>query len=481
MILKCSLVQGHRSVLRPTSKYIGKPHLAQMEVKQEVVVAVIKKMNSNIDGLTLQTSLKIKYTLVLFLFVAAGWAQQTNTSYTKRVLEASEIDMLFSYYSQDGQNAAVTGGEGTEELTDATSTLVLRLPMNENDVLTVDVGLSAYTSASSSNVNPLDGGNINATPFDASSGESRKDLLAYINPSYQHSSEDRNTIWSANAYFSTEYDYFSIGFGGSYSRLFNEKNTELTISGNVFLDKWNAIYPIELREGFFDDRITGNGTYNPNFNVFEKENRNSYSVSLSFSQILSKKLQGALFVDFVSQNGLLSTPFQRVYFGDAEDFFIDDFQLADDVEQLPDNRFKVPFGGRLNYYVNDLLVLRSYYRFYWDDWGITSHTASIEAPFKLTDKFTLYPSYRYYTQSEADYFYAKETALSTFDFYTSDYDLSNYNAHQYGGGIQYKDIFTNAKILTFGLKTIDLRFSQYDRSDGLNASIITLGATFVGN
>jgi hypothetical protein len=170
-----------------------------------------------------------------------------------------------------------------------------------------------------------------------------------------------------------------------------------------------------------------------------------------------------------------------VYFADANDFFIDDFQLADNVEQLPDRRLKVPLGGRLNYYVNDLLVLRSYYRYYWDDWGITSHTASLETPFKLTDRFTLYPSYRYYTQTAADYFYPKETARSTSEFYTSDYDLSEYDAHQYGFGIQYKDIFTSAHIFNFGLKTIDLRFSQYDRSDGLNAFIVTLGTTFVGN
>ena len=417
---------------------------------------------------------------ICFFSILSGWAQQTGTSYTKRVLEASEIDMLFSYYNQDGQNAAVTGGEGTEELTDATSSIVLRMPMNEDDVLTVDVGLSAYTSASSSNVNPLDGNNL-ATPFDASSGESRKDLLAYINPSYQHSSADRNTIWSANAYFSSEYDYFSIGFGGSYTRLFNEKNTELTLSGRVFLDKWNAIYPVELRQGFFDDRITGNGTYSPNFMEFDKENRNSYSLSISFSQILTRKLQGALFMDVVSQTGLLSTPFQRVYFADAEDFFIEDFQLADDVERLPGNRLKIPFGGRLNYYLNDLVVLRTYYRFYWDDWGITSHTASLEVPFKLTDRFTIYPSYRYYTQTAADHFYPKEAALSTFSYYTSDYDLSKYDAHQYGFGIQYKDIFTGARIFNFGLKTIDLRFNQYDRSDGLNAFIITLGTTFVAN
>ncbi|MEO9510540.1 MAG: DUF3570 domain-containing protein [Flavobacteriaceae bacterium] len=408
-------------------------------------------------------------------------AQQTNAVYKKRVLETSEIDFLFSYYNQDGQNAAVTGGEGTEELTDATSSIVLKIPMNADDVLTIDMGLSAYTSASSSNVNPLDGGNINTTPFDASSGESRKDILTYINPSYQHSSADRNSIWTANTYFSTEYDYFSIGFGGSYTRLFNEKNTELTVGGNIFFDKWNAIYPIELRNGFFDDRIVGNGSYNPNFTVFENERRNSYSISLGFSQILNKKMQASLFMDVVSQNGLLSTPFQRVYFGDAEDFFIADFQLADDVEQLPEKRLKIPVGGRLNYYVNDLVILRSYYRFYWDDWGVISHTASIEAPLKLSEKFTLYPTYRYYTQSEADYFYPKEDAQTTFDFYTSDYDLSKYNAHQYGLGVQYKDIFTSTKVLAFGLKTIDLRFSKYDRSNGLNAYIFTVGTTFIGN
>ncbi|WP_422348671.1 DUF3570 domain-containing protein [Flagellimonas sp.] len=440
------------------------------------------KMIFSIDRTIQQSNNRaILVLLLLGLFTATCWSQQTNTSYAKKVLETSEVDLLFSYYEQDGNNAAVTGGEGTEELTDATSSIVLRMPMNADDVLTIDVGLSAYTSASSSNVNPLDGGNVNATVFDASSGESRKDLLAYVNPSYQHSSKDRNAIWSADLYFSTEYDYFSFGFGGSYTRLFNEKNTELTVGGQVYLDKWNAIYPIELRSGFFDDRITGNGTYNPNFSEFDSETRNSYSLSLSFSQILTKKMQGALFVDLVRQDGLLSTPFQRVHFGDEEDFFIDDFQLADDVERLPDSRFKLPIGGRLNYYLNDFLILRSYYRYYWDDWGITSHTASLEVPIKLTDKFTLYPTYRFYSQSAADYFYPKEGALSTFSFYTSDYDLSQYNAHQYGLGVQYKDIFANTKVFTFGLKTIDLRFNQYDRSDGLNASIITLGTTFIGN
>lgn len=389
-------------------------------------------------------------------------------------METSELETLFSYYSQDGPNAAVTGGEGTEELTDATSTLVLRMPLNDDDVLTVDAGVSAYTSASSSNLNPFDGQGP-ANPFDASSGASRSDVLAYFRPTYAHSSDDRNQTWSANAYVSAEYDYFSLGFGGSYTRLFNEKNTEISVSGQVYLDSWNSQYPIELRGGF-----TGaTPGYSPNFIPFEDEGRNSYSLSLGFSQILSERLQGSIVLDVVLQNGLLSTPFQRVYFGDVDDFFLEDFQLADDIERLPNTRFKIPLGLRLNYYLNDFAVVRTYYRFYYDDWGITSHTANFEIPLKLNDKFTIYPNCRYYSQTAADYFFEKEQAVSTLDFYTSDFDLSRYTANQYGIGIRYKDIFTSAKFLIFGLKTVDLRFAYYDRSTQLDATIVTLGTAFV--
>jgi len=135
-------------------------------------------------------------------------------------------------------------------------------------------------------------------------------------------------------------------------------------------------------------------------------------------------------------------------------------------------------GARLNYFVNDIIVLRSYYRFYTDDWGIGSHTASLEIPIKLSDSFTLYPTYRFYNQTAADYFYEKEVALSTLDFYTSDFDLSKYHSHQYGLGIRYRDIFTRVKFLRLGLKAVDLRFANYDRSNGLSAFIVSLGTTF---
>jgi hypothetical protein len=432
--------------------------------------------------------------LILFMCVfafAKAYSQTSQDStkvYKKRVLETTEVDFLTSYYSQDGDNAAVSGGIGTEELTDVTGTFVVSIPLNDDDVLTIDAGVSAYTSASSSNVGPFDDGP--ADPFQASSGASSSDVWANVTGSYSHSSDDRNDIWSTKLSVSTEYDYFSVGVGGSYTKLFNEKNTEVSVNGNVYIDTWNAIYPTELRpfrEGgnglsnrlFTQNTITGNTNYNPRFAEFDSEGRNSYSLGFGFSQILHKKVQGSLALDFVQQDGLLSTPFQRVYFGDVADSFIDNFQLADAVERLPNSRFKVAAGGRLNWYLNETVTVRTFYRYYFDDWGITSHTASIEVPIKITDKFTLYPSYRFYNQTAADYFNTYEGALSTDEFYTSDYDLSEYSANQFGFGVSYTDIFAKAHIWKLGLKSIDLKFYQYDRDTSFSSSIITAGFKFV--
>lgn len=425
------------------------------EVKLVAVAAVIKEF--------------MKYIISLFiiLFSATVFAQDSTSTYKKRVLEASEVDFLTSFYSQDGDNAAVSGGIGSEKLTDFTPTIVVAIPLNDDDVLTIDAGVSAYTSASSSNIDPFDS-NSPADPYVASSGASASDLWAGGNFSYSHSSDDRNDIVSAKVSVSSEFDYFSFGFGGNYTKLFNEKNTELSVHANVYLDTWKLLYPIELRQS-------------STFNGLDKKNRNSYSVGFGFSQILSKSLQGSLSLDLVQQQGLLSTPFQRVYFSDLPDRFRENFQLADDIERLPDTRFKTAIGGRLNYYINEMFVVRTYYRYYFDDWGINSHTASIEVPIKITDKFTLYPSYRFYNQTAADYFYPHEVALSTDEFYTSDYDLSKFSANQYGFGIGYTDIFTKFRLLKFGLKSIDLKYDYYKRDSGLNYSLISAGFKFIGN
>ncbi|MFC2109630.1 DUF3570 domain-containing protein [Bacteroidota bacterium] len=479
------------------------------------------------------------YTVLVFLFsfqfiIAQEIKEESNTTYKKRVLENVELDFMSSFYKQSGNNAAVTGGIGTEELTDVTPTITLSIPLNDDDVLVIDAGISAYSSASSSNLDPFDnsgasrGGDddddddhggaaaTGGSPWVASSGESKQDVWGTFSGSYSHSSNDRNKVWSANVSFAAEYDYISFGFGGGFTQLFNEKNTEIGIKGSVFLDNWNPVYPTEIdsyieflngesdffsnveilnRSGAKTNINGGAGDWSPVSTVLvESSNRNSYSFSLSFSQILSSRAQISIFADAVSQQGWLSNPMQRVYFSDRPNYYIGDaasipnytsktnrgvFHLADDIERLPNSRLKLPIGARLNYYVNEYVVLRTYYRYYSDDWGVKSQTMEIEIPVKIKENWTVMPSYRYYDQTAADYFAPYNKHLSTSKFYTSDYDLSEFNSKQMGLMIRYTDIFTQIRVWEFGLKKAELKYSNYERNSGFRSGIISLGVKFV--
>ena len=475
--------------------------------------------------------MKIKIALLSLLFSAMAFAQEGDSlaGFKKRVLESTEVDFLASYYKQDGDHSAVSGGIGSEELTDITSNIVVAMPLNDDDVLTIDLGISAYSSASSSNINPFNATGASGsgedddpgqngstepygTPWQASSGASKSDQLVALTANYSHSSDSRNFIWNADVSFSNEYDYTSVGFGGGIASLFNDKNTELSVKANVYLDQWRPIYPTELHEysiygsdflnqGYFNGVTVWNQNgqsttnYLPSaFETVSKVNRNSYSASFGLSQVLTKKLQFSVFFDVLQQQGLLSTPYHRIYFADKENYYIGQpqyidnyespsntgvYKLADDIERLPDTRFKIPLGARLNYYMNERVVLRTYYRFYSDNWDVQSHTASIELPVKISDRFTIFPMYRYYTQIASKYYAPYETHLSTEEFYTSDSDLADFDANQYGFGVSYTDIFTGGKVWKFGLKNVDFRFNHYQRSDNLTANIATIGFKFI--
>ena len=483
--------------------------------------------------------MKIKIISLFLLFGLKAFSQDSadGTEFKKRVLESAEVDFLLSYYNQDGSKSAVSGGIGSEKLTDVATNIVIAMPLDDDSILTVDLGISSYSSASSSNINPFnatgasgrgdddddDDDRIRAfaaapasapygTPWQASSGASKSDQLSAVTVNYAHSSDSRNFIWNADVSFSNEYDYTSVGFGGGIAHLFNDKNTELSLKANVYLDQWRPIYPTELHEyskygsnflnqGYFagvtvlDQNGQGTSNYLPSeFQNLSSVNRNSYSASVGFSQVLSKKLQVSVFFDVLQQQGLLSTPYHRIYFADKVNYYIGQaqyipeyesesnagiYKLADDIERLPDSRFKLPIGARINYYINERFVLRTYYRYYSDNWDIQSHTANIELPIKVSDRFTVFPMYRFYTQTQSKYFAPYETHLSTEKYYTSDPDLATFDSNQYGLGVNYTDIFTGAKIWKFGLKNVDFRYNRYQRSDNLSANIATIGFKFV--
>src|SRR5258705_3025496 len=75
------------------------------------------------------------------------------TSYQNKKLKVDEVNLVSSYYKQDGDNSAVTGGIGSEHLTDIANTIDVKLiKYGENGIkhtFDIEAGIDHYTSASS--------------------------------------------------------------------------------------------------------------------------------------------------------------------------------------------------------------------------------------------------------------------------------------------------------------------------------------------
>src|SRR5258706_9631678 len=85
--------------------------------------------------------------------------QNDSSQYKLKKLKIDEVNFVSGYYNQDGNHSAVTGGIGTEKLTDIANTIDLKLSKlnskGNKHSLSFELGVDTYTSASSDNISPL--------------------------------------------------------------------------------------------------------------------------------------------------------------------------------------------------------------------------------------------------------------------------------------------------------------------------------------
>ena len=387
--------------------------------------------------------------LVMCLNVAK--AQSDSTS--NRKLKIDEVNFITSYYHQDGNNSAVTGGIGSEKLDDFGNSIDLQLSRfdkkNNKHTFGVELGIDVYSSASSDKIDPT-----------TISSASSKDVRISPSLNYLKENAKNNTALGGGVSFSQEYDYTSIGANVLFAKATKDKNREFSAKASVFLDTWSVILPVELRNIETDFK----------YKQGDNAPRNSYNLALGLSQVVNQRLQVSILTDIGYQTGLLGTAYQRVYFGDNGNNAYS--------EKLPDNRFKLPVGLRANYFLGDKFILRSFYRFYTDSWNLTAHTAELEIPYKITPFVSVAPFYRFYSQSGVDYFkpYKEHLLSDNSEFYTSDYDLSKFTSHLFG--LNFRMVSANGLMGVKKLNVVELRYSYYNRSTDLTSHLITLALKF---
>ncbi|MDB4922566.1 DUF3570 domain-containing protein [Mucilaginibacter sp.] len=391
------------------------------------------------------------------------------TEYNPRALRVDEINLVSSYYWQNGNHSAITGGIGTEKVTDISNGIDLKLVWvgdNENkNTISIGLGYDHHTSASSAFV---------TTTGQGKQGGTR------IYPSLDWTVENPKTgnTFGLGAYYSGEYNYKSLGADVHFSQKTADKNGEFSFKAQAYMDHVTMIYPSEFIPAItpvssgstYITTASGNVVLSNGSSVstpsLPTKPRGTYTASFGYSQIINSRFQVMLLADVVAQSGYLSLPFHRVYFSNQKDT----------IEKLPSSRFKLPLGFRANYFLGDNIILRSYYRYYMDNWGSKSNTANLEITYKVSPFLSISPFYRYYTQSAAKYFAPYEAHSSTDEYYTSNYEYAKFDSQFFGAGFRIappKGVFGWQN-----LHELELRYGHYSQTTSLVSDVISLNLGF---
>jgi hypothetical protein len=200
--------------------------------------------------------------------------------------------------------------------------------------------------------------------------------------------------------FSIEKDYTSFGGGIAGETHFNQKQTTLGGAAGFSVD-------------FLDPTDSDEFATRPN-----SEEKQSVTLMASLSQILARGTAIQSSATYQYQTGFLSDPYKLVS--------VEGANIAD---SRPDERHQFTWLTRLRHRVESMNAsLHLDYRFYADDWNVTSHTAEIAWYQTFFTNFRLIPSLRYYSQSQADFYDTWFDIAPNDGYASSDYRLSPYGA-----------------------------------------------------
>ncbi len=179
------------------------------------------------------------------------------------------------------------------------------------------------------------------------------------------------------------------------------------------------------------------------------------SGELGFTQILNERSLAKISLFYTNEDGYLSNPYMNIVRRYNPNSSIVDVVA----ENKPDKR--ISYGTTLQYIValNDAVSSNTTYRFYNDDWDISSHTISSELYYQFNSSWLFGAGLRYYTQSESDFYNKGYSGIE--EHASSDERMRDFDAIGYKGSVDYR--ISEALSVNVGV-------NLYDQKDSFNAT-----------
>lgn len=308
-------------------------------------------------------------------------------------------DYSFSWYSEDKLPASkVTDGSERDRYTVKMQQFALESPLFERVDVGVDVVHETMSGATPWYVVPDEDGDPIQVMTGATVEDSRTDVLA----TGRYYFDDARASLSGGASIENDYLAFNGSVGGEHQ--FNDNNT--TVSGGISFS-YDQIEPTDADQ--FPLRPS-------------HETRNASSVFAGISRVLTEGSVVQTSLNYRHDDGYLSDPYKQV--------LVEGAPIAD---SRPDTRNRVATLTRYRHHFEALDgSLHADYRFYLDDWEMNSHTLELAWYQSLWGSLQLVPSFRYYSQSQAEFYGPYFEQMRADGHYSSDYRLSPYGAISFG-------------------------------------------------
>ncbi len=346
-------------------------------------------------------------------------------------VEETTVDFDYSFYKEDKLRPKKTSfGVERDRMEIHSYKFRVSTPLLERSDLDVAGGYETMSGASPWFILPDINGRPSQVMSEATIDDERGDLQLTGNYYFDTGKA------SLSSGFSIENDYWSVNFGLSGEKSFNDKNTTLSLGTGVSIDYINP-------------------TDSTQFNRVKDEDKQSYTVYGAISQILTRHSTIQSTVTYTRSEGFLSDPYKRAFIVNPGDF---------ERDSRPDDRDQVTWLNRYRHHISRVDgTLHLDYRLYWDSWSMTSHTFDIAWYQSLPFGFQLVPSFRYYSQSSTDFYEVFYDTPRSNGLYSSDYRLSPYGAFSY----RLKAIFTAEDVYNHWDFEAALSWERYESSAGL--------------
>ncbi len=249
--------------------------------------------------------------------------------------------------------------------------------------------------------------------------------------------------YSAGYYVSMESDYFAQMLSFSYNFDFNGDNTNIGVGASY---SWDSIEPLD------DEDTAGIPDY-----------RRTTYWNVVATQVVTKTTVLRAGAEFNLVSGLQEDPYRNVYVAGTNV-----------PENHPEERTRQDFFVGLSQYVYNRSSLKVDYRYYTDDWGVSSHMAGLKFNQYVNDEFVFRYRYRYYAQLPSEFYRDEYVEAGGIDGYqTGDYRLGDFGAHLFGGQVQW---YPHRFFGQLGLRTqVTLGYERYFNSNNFSADVFETG------